>query len=163
MYFAPRKLLASVTAAAVLLCSVLCACGGSLPHFDVKAVATLPAATVERQEHKHHCHGHGTEGQAGHGKEEGKEEAPSEDAGQKPEPCHDGAHPCSHCESAAIVSEAGKHMADRNPPSQFDGTFLPAAFAVPAFVSSPVRWPGPGDLSPPPTPTLLSLHCALNT
>ena len=145
----------------MLLCGVLCACGGSLPGVDAEAIVTLPAAPAEQREHKHHCHGHGSEGHAGHG----QDEIPSDGEGQKPEPCHDGGgHSCSHCQSTAtIVSETGKHTANLNPLSHYDGTILPAAFAVPACAANSARWPRPGDPSPPPAPTLLSLHCALNT
>jgi hypothetical protein len=152
---APRQFVASITAAAVLLCSIVCACGSSLPDPHEPVVSATSPAAVGRHEVTPHCHGHRAE------------DADHHDGGhgQKPEPCKKGTdHSCSHCGSAVTaVSENGKSITDLSPLDHPVATLLPVLFAVPAVVTSPTRLPALGDPSPPPGHTLLSLHCALNT
>jgi hypothetical protein len=152
---APRQIVAAVTAASVLLCGIVCACGGSLPAMRDPSVAASAAAArpAEHGEHDAHCHGHHDD------------DRDSQDPhGQKPEPCHGGDHSCSHCQSAVnAVPDAGKNTADLNPLTYPAGLVLPAVFAMPCAAVGQIRWTAVGDLSPPPAPTLLRLHCALNT
>src|SRR4051812_25151818 len=102
-----RQIVASATAVAVLLCGVVCACGGLDPHghrSDNVNVAT-PAAAAQ----KLHCHGD-RENDADHG---GKSE------GREGGPCQDTGHSCRHCQpTVTIRSGAGGSTVDLKPLAQ---------------------------------------------
>jgi hypothetical protein len=96
------------------------------------------------------CHGHGD---ADHHDQERKESEPSKDND----------HSCQHCQPniTARLSNV-KSLKDFTPFTNLLGIHH---FAVTHAVVTDVetQWSILGDLSPPPAPTLLRLHCALNT
>lgn len=140
-------MVAGVTAAFVLLCSVYCAC-------DAGAAGAAPACHVALQAAADAdvppCHGSGGAPAGGH-------ERPS------PLPLHHEGQECRHCQPAVTGVEAGKGSTEL----ALSPTALPL-IAVPAFILPP-ETPrhlsvALGDLPPPnQQSTLLGLHCALNT
>jgi hypothetical protein len=148
----PRQIVASVTAAAVLLCGVVCACGGvdHQDHSDHLNIASPAAAAGQ----KPHCHGD-RENDADHG---------GKSRGHEGGPCKDTDHSCRHCQpTVTIKSGAGGGMVDLKPLAQ-GFVALPLVFAAPlVHATHAVRWSAVGDLSPPVHPTLLSLRCAFTT
>jgi hypothetical protein len=154
----PRQFVAILTAASVLLCGIVCACGSSLPDFGGGAVgvATSPVAATRSSSHSTHCHGHRDSGPGSQDADHGRTPQPSKGKG--------GDHSCSHCQSAVTATiEKATSTADLSPLLHPADILLPALFFTPAVTAGLVRWPAVGDPSPPPDPTLLSLHCALNT
>src|SRR5690348_11064043 len=95
LMLAARQFVATATAASMLLCSIVCACGGLLPHMHEVAAAGPATLPAPHHEHEARCHRH----PVNDGDSDGNH-------GQKPAPCHDGGHSCPHCQSwATAVSE----------------------------------------------------------
>ena len=145
---AGRRVVGAVTAAFVLLCSVYCACGGPPALPGRLAHGAKPAAAASCSAH---CHD--------------QERTPAEQSehGGKPrgeQPGHTG---CGHCNPALSIIESSSASA-----ASYSPEWAPAWFPLPAsrveiltVVSAPSA---DGDLPPPTSaPTLLNLHCALNT
>jgi len=136
-----RQVVGSVTTLSVLLCTVFCACASADP----------PHVNPRQHEGKNHsCHGHGD---AEHHDQERKESDPSKDTD----------HSCQHCQPniTARLSNV-KSVKDFTPFTNLLGMHhLAVTHAVVTDVET--HWSILGDLSPPPAPTLLRLHCALNT
>lgn len=156
-----RQIVATVTAASVLLCGVICACASSMPGISRQlAVASTTSSPLDRATQPS-CHGHhDVEKSLAH---HDKHQVPQNGHGKKSEPCHEGDTSCSHCQSAvSVVSENGRNTTDLNPLSGLAQFTLPLMIAVPAAIANPVRCANLGDPSPPAAPTLLTLHCALN-
>jgi hypothetical protein len=150
---AARQFVATATAASVLLCSIVCACGSPLPDAHAVAAAQPAARPAGQHPHEARCHGHPVNDADSDGSH-----------GGRPEPCHDGGHSCPHCQSrVTAASEDGRITAGLDPLGHPLATILPAVFTTPADVHCPTRRTTLGDPSPPPAPTLLRLHCALNT
>jgi hypothetical protein len=141
--FRVAQLVSVVTATAVFLCGIICACGGTLLAADIDLTPChAQAAPVE----KGCCHS----------KHETRHEAPAQ-----PAPCH-GAHACGHCNAALSASPNVAKVLDLS-----SLTWIPtpphSAFAGWNVASFFARMNIAGDPSPPGERTLLSLHCALNT
>lgn len=147
MVFLHRQLVAGLTAASVLLCSVVCACGGT-EHQPIG-----PAVAAAVGEAGPHCHGSSNKPAGRHRDGHGK--APSGDNDHRS---------CRHCQSTAtLYSGGGGGGIDFKPLAQGFAALpfvLVGPFARPATAADPRSVLG--DLSPPGRPTLLSLHCALN-
>ena len=133
------------TAAFVLLFNVYCACGGAGAHDGGSC-----RVTVQLVEEKPvgHCHGHAA-GADGSGESD-------------QDPRHHESGGCRHCHAAPRSIERNETGQGLSPGVALDFQPLPAAWM-------PTRAAAPGlifavDLPPPQgAPTLLSLHCALNT
>jgi hypothetical protein len=145
-----RQLVSTLTAASVLLCGVVCACGGSVQQADaVQAALAAPSG----EGHGSHCHGQHDH----HAKN-------SDSRPQNPQPCKDGGRSCQHCQSKATVGTASHdNSAHLTPFAHFVGLLdvSPNDYRNPPLVVT--RRSTLGDLPPPVCPTLLSLHCALTT
>ena len=145
---AGRRAVGAVTAAFVLLCSVYCACGGlpAVPGLLSREAEQRSAAACSA-----HCHDQG-----------GAPAEPSEHGGI-PRGEQSGHTGCGHCNPVLSVLESSGGSATVHSPE-----WAPAWFPLPgsrvelrSVVSAPSA---DGDLPPPRSaPTLLSLHCALNT
>lgn len=143
-----RSTISAVTALSVLLCHVVCACGGSFSHADGRAVGhgAVPP--------KSHCHAHHDDQDAGHGSP-----APA----HCPDKGHD--HSCPHCKQAGAVKiGVDKGATDLKPVGSFIG-FLDSSILALAGSRSAFRVGhfACGASPPLPSTSLLSLHCALNT
>ena len=143
-----RRMVAGVTAAFVLLCSVYCGCdaGGANPTLACHMAQLGPGAANVPP-----CH---------------RADSPSsgEHEPQSPLPLHHEGKECRHCQPAATGAEPAKastHLTQSAAPL--------ALAALPAFIrphdQAPPHLPVVhGDLPPPnQQSTLLSLHCALTT
>jgi hypothetical protein len=128
------------TSAAVLLCGIVCAGGGTaLAADDEPCHETVHAE-------KPCCHA----------KNDEHEKTPP-----RPAPCHE--HSCGHCHAAVTASsDSGKGLH----PAQAAPVAAPAladAISGHDWITPVARRNITGDPSPPAARTLLSLHCALNT
>lgn len=142
-------------AVAVLLCHVLCACGGS------KAIAATAVASVQdpagaAASHPG-CHGHGDDGD-GNG-------VSSKQKDDRPAPCHEDPSSCEHCKRPAVAaSENGSSLGDLRPTALLAEPFAPSWSTGPVLIPATHVRLVACDLPPPQGgSTLLSLHCALNT
>jgi hypothetical protein len=146
-----RQVVGSVTAACVLLCSIYCACGAA----GAAATDDCHVSAAETPRSQHHCHGHPSSPvEASHSGSEGKAPEP----GGK----QDSGAGCGHCEPTLAKVE------QKASTPGFFGTFsvdlAPCAIATLSDQTVSHLPPCSGDLPPPLLqPTLLSLHCALNT
>jgi hypothetical protein len=134
-----RQIVAGVTAVAVWLCGVVCACGGMQRHSG--ATAGIAAENVPA------CHRrHGTPAKP----------SPSEKG-------KGGDQSCGHCRAGiAIQPDGGKPAVQFTPLAHLVCIVQPVASPVSAGPRVASLWLS-GDLSPPPATSLLRLHCALNT
>lgn len=146
----PRQIVGAVTALGVLLCSIACACDSmAAPPGGDHHNEQLPAIPS--------CHGHHSS-------------APTEPEhgghSDKPDPCKEkgGDHSCQHCQSTASPQLGdGKSAVQLTPFTHLVGVSeLGPVHSLSVSLLS-TRWEIAGDLSPPLAPTLLRLHCALNT
>ena len=165
----PRQILSCVTAAFVLGCNVLCACGGHSPvgggGDDHRACHQTREPEPAKTRAHSHCAGHGPRHDHQHHRQNsGGEERPA-----PAEPCGGGGEPkapdpgCQHCNQIVAVpdakAKAGGDLASHPSLAGF----------LPPLLTEPPADPGrsrlrvmAGDPSPPTAgPTLLSLHCAL--
>ena len=139
-----------MTAAFVLLCSVYCACGGVVPagHGPVPGRTerqTAAACTA-------HCHGH----------DHGRTPAQSEPDGP-PGSGHSGHAGCGHCNPVLSILELSSGLSTPHAPAWAAAVLLVPCPAVEMQSIRPA-YSINQDLPPPTSaPTLLSLHCALNT
>lgn len=145
-----RRIIASVTAAFVLLCGVYCSCG----ELPAAGRAGCHQAAREAAPEGLPCHSSvpraGTLNEAGDSNEPIPSPQPSGDA-------------CGHCHPLAAAIEPARSVAAAYVVVSFDSIPMPDF----SLVCDPPR-PRPrfcgGDLPPPvQSPTLLSLRCALNT
>jgi hypothetical protein len=156
----PRQFVGSVTAACVLLCNILCACGshsgGAVEN--TKAAVMQVAAPVAKKSHCPH-HGHHRHEDHVPPVEPTKDTGPG--GGMPHHNGHDGGSGCQHCEGS-VAAPAGKVV---------DAFTLAASTMVGfaphwgSYLGSQTSLSTPaiaGDLPPPIAhPTLLSLGCAL--
>ena len=143
-----RRAVGGVTAAFMLLCSVYCACGG-LPALPV--LLTSEAEPGTSAPCSAHCHDHARTApeQSEHGGTPRGEQ-----------PGHSG---CGHCNPVLSILESSSGSAALHTLESAPAWFpLPVSTVEVHSVRSPPSVHG--DLPPPASPpTLLSLHCALNT
>lgn len=146
-----RQFVSALTAASVLLCGIVCACGDTVHQADS---APTPVASVAGDGHDSHCHRY-----PGQGTSQGRDGHP-----QNPEPCKDGGPSCRRCQSnATLASGNAAGVAHLTPFAHFVGipdVTLHEPWTTPSILS---RCSTLGDLPPPLCSTLLSLHCALMT
>jgi hypothetical protein len=141
-----RHIIASLTALSVLLCNIICACGGGIP------VAAAAGHTACHEEEQNHCSSH---------HRDQHDEADDHDQPSEPVPCHhDDGGSCQHCEAMMIAQGAND-----GPAVSFAPLFLDWAHQV---VEAAQLQQFDSTLSvldgiPPPrqSSSLLSLHCAL--
>jgi hypothetical protein len=144
-----RQVVGTVTGLAVLLCSIACACGSmAAPSRDADD-EQAPAETS--------CHGHHAE-------------SPAHGESKKPDPCKKEGkkegedHSCQHCQpNTSPQLGEGKLAVQLTPFAHLVGVLNTAPFDSQQFLLISTPWSIVGDLSPPLAPTLLRLHCALNT
>ena len=149
-----RRIVGVITAAGVLLCSIYCACGDAAHHSLNAAEAHLAASGHSEQRHRH-CHAHPAAAALRHGVA-GHDGAPT--------PCRhpDGGNGCGHC-------DASLGRAEQASPALVAHALVPSGFAPWAVATLREQMAShlpacSGDLPPPPgQPTLLNLHCTLNT
>ena len=146
-----RRIVGSLTAACVLLCSIWCACGDA----DAAATDKGHVSARETPTSQHHCHGR--PGSAGEGNRNDSDRKAPESGGKQR-----GNGGCGHCEPT--LAKAEQKASTPGWPRAFSVDLVQCAIATLCgqTVSHLPSWSG--DLPPPlPQPTLLSLHCALNT
>lgn len=148
MEILPRQIVGTVTAAMVLVCSIVCACGSAAHAFSQVGEGVQPVQPV--QSHSH----------CDHQDESNREHQDGDHSTSEPCRHHSGESSCHQCQSVVGVENSGKILADLAPHALVFG-MLPlvqtAQHLNPALILRPLTHT---DL-PPPSPTLLSLHCAL--
>lgn len=145
-------MVASLTAAFVLMCSIYCACGDASSAADASC-HTAQAAEAQQQPH---CHGHAASVPAGHAAQGGGNQRDSN-------PHHGDEGGCGHCKrTVTTINSVKAHSGLLPDVASFD---VVAVCVVLAQGQTALHIPAcSGDLPPPQgLATLLSLHCALNT
>ena len=144
-----RQIVGAVTAVAVLLCGVVCACGASAPHSH--AIAAPPDAADRLPP----CHRHRATTSHNPGAGQPTKTNPCKGKGSD--------HSCPHCQPGTSPQvSSGNNTPDLTPLGHFIEVVQPVSAAVHTGAWQSQR-AAAGKISPPLAPTLLRLHCALNT
>lgn len=145
-----RRIVASLTALSVLMCSALCACPSMASAETEKSSRHSHESTTDHSSSNDvpPCHGHG--------------KAPAADEQIPAEPCgnHDG-QSCSHCEAPAMAQVAAPSI-DVAAHYEVLAFFSPLVEEITAPQVAHRIYPTPSGVPPPAEwSTLLRLHCAL--